>query len=165
MVTAIYPGMFDPITNGHVDIATRASRLFDRVIIAVADSAGKNALFEIGERVELTNIAIKGLKNIDVVSFNVLVTDLAREYDATVIIRGIRAVSDFDYEFQMAGMNRQLYKDIETVFLTPAENLSYISSSLVREIAAYNGDVSLFVNAAVAAALKKRFANDHYVQA
>lgn len=156
MVTAIYPGTFDPITNGHADIAIRAAKLFEKVIIAVADSKSKQTLFSIDERVALANNVMSDLDNVDVISFNGLVTALAREQNAKVIVRGIRAVSDFDYEFQMAGMNRQLCTETETVFLTPSENLGYTTSSLVREIASLNGDVSLFVHESVVAALKEK---------
>lgn len=155
MVIAIYPGTFDPITNGHVDIAKRAAVMFDKVIIAVADSKSKKTLFPVDERVVLASNVLSGVKNIEVVSFHSLVTDLAKEKNAKVIVRGIRAVSDFDYEFQMAGMNRQLTSDVETVFLTPAENLSSITSSLVREISSFGGDVSKFVHPSVLIALKE----------
>ena len=157
MVTAIYPGTFDPITKGHADITRRAAKLFDKVIIAVADTTSKNTLFTIDERVELASKVLSDKKNVEVIPFRALATDLARELNASVIVRGIRAVSDFDYEFQMAGMNRQLNSDIETVFLTPAENLACTTSSLVREIASLNGDVSLFVDSLVVAALKDKF--------
>ena len=157
MVTAIYPGTFDPITIGHADITRRAAKLFDKVIIAVADTTSKNTLFTIDERVELASKVLADIKNIEVIPFRALATDLAREKKASVIVRGIRAVSDFDYEFQMAGMNRQLNSDIETVFLTPAENLACTTSSLVREIASLHGDVSIFVDSIVAAALKDKF--------
>jgi pantetheine-phosphate adenylyltransferase len=155
MVTAIYPGTFDPITNGHADIAERAAGMFEKVIVAVADSKSKKTLFPANERVVLASNVLSGLDNVEVVSFNSLVTDLAKEKKAKVIIRGIRAVSDFDYEFQMAGMNRQLTSDVETVFLTPAENLSSITSSLVREISSFGGDVSKFVHPSTAIALKE----------
>jgi pantetheine-phosphate adenylyltransferase len=154
---ALYPGTFDPITNGHTDITQRAARLFDRVIVAVADSTSKKAVFSTEERVALAKKALQGIDNIEVCSFNKLVTDLARDEKANVIIRGLRAVSDFDYEFQMAGMNRQLFADAETVFLTPAEDLNFISSSLIREIASLGGDVSKFVHVEVLQALKDKF--------
>ncbi len=156
MVTAIYPGTFDPITNGHADIAVRAAKLFEKVIVAVADNTSKQTMFTIDERITLANTVLSDLDNVEVIAFDALVTDLARWKNANVIVRGIRAVSDFDYEFQMAGMNRQLYSEIETVFLTPAENLGYTTSSLVREIASLNGDVSLFVHESVVDALKKK---------
>jgi pantetheine-phosphate adenylyltransferase len=155
MVTAIYPGTFDPITNGHADIAERAAGMFEKVIVAVADSKSKKTLFPVDERVVLASNVLSGIKNVEVVSFHSLVTDFAKDKNAKVIIRGIRAVSDFDYEFQMAGMNRQLTSEVETVFLTPAENLSSITSSLVREISSFGGDVSKFVHPSVLIALKE----------
>ena len=157
MVTAIYPGTFDPITNGHVDIVTRATNMFDKVLFAVAESTSKTTLFTVEERVSLAERILADIKNVEVISFDALITDLARAEKANVIIRGLRAVSDFDYEFQMAGMNRQLLPDLETVFLTPAENLSFISSTLVREIASYHGDVSNFVHPSVVTLLKEKF--------
>jgi len=156
MVTAVYPGTFDPVTNGHVDIANRAAKLFDKVIIAVADSESKQTLFTVEERVVLASNVLSDLKNIEVVSFNSLVTDFANEKGAKVIVRGIRDNSDFHYESQMAGMNRQLISDIETVFLTPSENLSCITSSLVREISSFDGNVSEFVHPSVSIALKEK---------
>jgi len=155
-ITAIYPGTFDPITHGHVDIIARASRLFDKVFLAIADSS-KNTLFTIDERTDLAKITLSSLENVEVCHFDKLVTDVARDLDAKVIVRGIRAAADFDYEFQMAGMNRSLYKDAETIFLRPAEHLSFISSSLVREISSLGGDVSAFVPEAVLEALTKKF--------
>lgn len=155
-ITAIYPGTFDPITNGHHQVVERASHLFHEVIFAIAGSTGKETLFTIEERIELAEAALAELPNVKVRSFYKLVTDLARECEAKVIIRGLRAVSDFDYEFQMAGMNRQLYPEAETVFLTPGENQACLSSSLVREIARLGGDVSPFVHPEVLKALKQR---------
>ena len=156
MVTAIYPGTFDPITNGHVDIAKRAARLFDKVIFAVAESESKNTLFTNKERLVLASNVLSEINNIEVLPFHSLVTDFAKENDATVIVRGIRAVSDFDYEFQMAGMNRKLTADVETIFLAPDDNLSSISSSLVREISSFGGNVSEFVHPSVLVALKEK---------
>ncbi len=155
-ITAIYPGTFDPITNGHSDIIIRASRLFDRVLLAVADGSSKATMFSIDERVALARSVLTSQDNVEVCSFDNLVTDLAREQSAKVIIRGIRAVSDYEYEFQMASMNRQLFADAETVFLTPADHLNFISSSLVKEIASMGGDVSQFVHADVLNALNKK---------
>lgn len=152
-LTAIYPGTFDPITNGHTDIVERAARMFDHVIVAVAASTGKSTTFSTTERVALAREALAGVGNVEVGSFSGLMTVYAKERGARVIVRGLRAVSDFEYEFQMASMNRQLYEEAETVFLTPSEHLSYISSSLVREIAALGGDVNRFVHGAVSAAL------------
>lgn len=155
-ITAIYPGTFDPITNGHSDIVLRATRLFDKVIVAVAKSTNKNTAFSIDERVDMVRKVLDGVENVDVCSFGGLVTSFARERKAKVMIRGLRAVSDFEYEFQMAGMNRKLNDKTETVFLMPAEHLSYISSSLVREVASLGGDVSQFVHKDVMLALKLR---------
>ena len=156
MVSAVYPGTFDPITNGHSDLVQRAAKLFDRVIVAVAMNPGKEPAFNIDERVDLATQVLAGIDGVTVCSFNSLLVDLVREHDAQVILRGLRAVSDFDYEFQLAGMNRRLAPEIETLFLTPAEHYSYISSSLVREIAALNGDVGPFVHDSVRAALNSR---------
>lgn len=156
-ITAIYPGTFDPITNGHSDLVMRAARLFDKVIFAIAESPRKATLFPVEERIRLAQVALADIKTVEVCKFNSLVTRLAREKKAQIIIRGLRAVSDFDYEFQMAGMNRQLYAGAETVFMTPAENLGFISSSLVREIASLGGDVSPFVHTEVLKALKAHF--------
>ena len=155
-VTAIYPGTFDPITNGHTDIVARATTLFDRVIVAVARSTSKKTAFTTDERVAMARRALVDIPGAEVVSFDGLMIDFARDQGAKVIIRGLRAVSDFDYEFQMAGMNRQLHSTAETVFLTPAEHLSYISSSLVREIATFGGDVGKFVHPEVQSALAQR---------
>ncbi len=157
-LTALYPGTFDPITNGHRDIIERATALFDRVIVAVADvgSTSKSTCFSTSERMELVARVIEDLDSVEVISFDRLVTDAARENHARVIVRGLRAVSDFEYEFQMAGMNSKLYPDAETVFLTPADHLNCISSSLVRQIASLGGDVSPFVHPEVNAALKAR---------
>lgn len=157
--TAIYPGTFDPITNGHTDIVQRAARLFDHVVVGVAKSTSKTTAFTIDERVEMATNALAGMDNVEVCSFDGLVTAFVRERGARFIVRGLRAVSDFEYEFQMSSMNRQLYNGAETVFLTPAEHLNYISSSLVREIAALGGDVSPFVHHDVMLALRNRLAS------
>ena len=156
-ITAIYPGTFDPITRGHSDIVIRASQLFSRVIIAVADSNNKSTLFSTEERKKLVMDAMNNAENIEVVSFHGLVTEFAIKNEAKVIIRGLRAVSDFEYEFQMAGMNRKLADGIETLFLMPAEDLNYLSSSLVREIASLGGNVAQFVHPLVNKALKAKF--------
>lgn len=156
-LTAIYPGTFDPITNGHVDIIARATRMFDKVIVAIAGSSSKTTTFSTEQRTQLASSALSSLDNIIVCNFNGLVTEFAHEQGASVIVRGLRAVSDFEYEFQMASMNRQLRSEIETVFLTPAEHLSYISSSLVKEIASLGGDISKFVHEDVVAALQQQF--------
>ncbi len=157
MVTAIYPGTFDPITNGHIDIAQRAAKLFDEVIIAVAERKAEKTLFTKDERLFFVDNLFSNIRNIKSISFDGLVTDLAREKSAKILIRGLRTILDFDYEFKMAGMNKKLYTDIETVFLTPTENFNYISSSLVREIAVLGGDVSLFVPQSIQLALKEKF--------
>jgi pantetheine-phosphate adenylyltransferase len=155
---AIYPGTFDPITNGHTDIVVRAAKLFDQVIVAVARSTSKTTAFSTDERVVMARKALEGIPNVQVMSFEGLMIKFAKQQGVSVVIRGLRAVSDFEYEFQMASMNRQISDDVETVFLTPAEHLSYISSSLVREIAMLGGDVSRFVHPEVLAALKARYA-------
>ena len=152
----VYPGTFDPITNGHCDLVERAARMFDYVIVAVADSQKKGPLFTLDERVGLAREALAHVKNIEVTGFNKLLAYFVRDQDATILLRGLRAVSDFEYEFQLANMNRALAPEIETVFLTPAEHLSFISSSLVREIAMLGGDVHQFVPANVVEALKRK---------
>ena len=156
-ITAIYPGTFDPITNGHLDLIARASKLFDDVIVAVAESRGKQPLFTLDERVCLIDSVIGEFSNVSVIGFENLLVECAKQYQATVIIRGLRAVSDFEYEFQLAGMNRRLAPDIETVFLTPAEQYEFISSSMIREIAKLNGDVSSFVPEPVKLKLISKF--------
>ena len=155
--TAIYPGTFDPITNGHADLLQRALKRFDRVIIAVAGSAGKSTCFSLEERVSLAKTALAALDHVEVVGFDGLLVKFAQEQGAGVILRGLRAVSDFEYEFQLASMNRKLAPDVETMFLTPDEGYSFISSSLVREVAALGGDVGAFVHAAVQTALTERY--------
>ncbi|GAB0153608.1 MULTISPECIES: pantetheine-phosphate adenylyltransferase [Marinobacterium] len=155
MNTAIYPGTFDPITNGHSDLVGRASRLFDRVVVAVAASPKKKPLLSLDERVELAKTALSHLPNVEVIGFDCLLANLVRDQQANIILRGLRAVSDFEYEFQLANMNRKLAPQAESLFLTPAEHLSYISSTLIREIAALGGDVDQFVHPAVASALKQ----------
>ncbi|NEX19258.1 pantetheine-phosphate adenylyltransferase [Thiorhodococcus mannitoliphagus] len=157
MRTVVYPGTFDPITNGHVDLIHRAARLFDRVVVAVAEDTGKAPMFSTDERVALVRASVGEESNVDVVKFSGLLVSFARASGISVIMRGLRAVSDFEYEFQLAGMNRHMAPDIETLFLTPAEKYTYISSSLVREIARLSGDVSAFVSPIVQAALKERF--------
>ena len=156
-LTALYPGTFDPITNGHTDIVERAARMFDLVVVGIARSTGKTTTFSTAERVALARESLAHVANVEVASFSGLMTTFAKQKEARIIVRGLRAVSDFEYEFQMASMNRQLYGAAETLFLTPAEHLSYISSSLVREIAALGGDVTRFVPGPVNAALQDRF--------
>lgn len=156
--TAIYPGTFDPLTNGHMDLIERASRLFDRVIVGVAANPDKSPFFSLEERVSLAQAALAKHHNVEVHGFNSLLAVFARQMKAGVILRGLRAVSDFEFEFQLASMNRHLAPDLETVFLTPAEQYSFISSSLVKEIAKLQGDVSQFVDPQVVLAIKQRLA-------
>ena len=148
-VIAVYPGTFDPITNGHSDLVQRASRLFDRVIVAIAANPEKTPLFNLDDRVGMANEVLAGIDNAEVCGFSDLLVDFARECKANVILRGLRAVSDFEFEMQLASMNRRLDNRIETVFMTPSEETSFISASLVREIALHGGDVSQFVHKAV----------------
>jgi len=156
---AVYPGTFDPITNGHIDLVSRASPLFDRVVVGIAESAGKSPSFGLDDRISLARLALAGLANVEVRGFASLLADFVRETQAGVILRGLRAVSDFEYEFQLASMNRHLIPEAETLFLTPGEKYSFISSSLVREIARLGGDVSGFVHPAVQRALRARWQN------
>ena len=158
--SVIYPGTFDPITNGHVDLTERAARLFDRVVVAIAYSAKKTPLFDLEERVRLCESALSHLDNVEVTGFSNLLTDFAKSQNATCVLRGVRAVADCEYECQLDNMNRAMYPVFESIFLTPSEHLSYISSSLVREIAALNGDITPFVPPQVADALASRFAED-----
>lgn len=154
--TAIYPGTFDPITNGHIDLVHRASLRFDRIIVAVAGSGTKTPFFSLEERIGLARTALENIDNVDIVGFNGLLANFALMQGAGVILRGLRAVSDFEYEFQLASMNRKLAPTVETMFLTPDEGYSFISSGLVREIASLGGDVSAFVHPAVKQALSER---------
>lgn len=155
--SVIYPGTFDPITNGHVDLVERAARLFDRVVVAIAYSEKKTPLFTLEQRVRLSQASLSHLDNVEVLGFNNLLIDFARSQGASCVLRGLRAVADFEYEFQLANMNRAMYPAFESIFLTPSEHLSYISSSLVREIAALNGDVSPFVPEPVNQAIRERY--------
>jgi len=159
ITTAIYPGTFDPITNGHVDLVIRASKLFDKVIVAIAINPGKTPAFSLSERVGFAEQTLTGMTNVEVCGFEGLLVEVAKQKNANVIIRGLRAVSDFEHEFQLASMNRKMEPDVETLFLTPAEQFSYISSSLVREIAALGGDVSEFVAPCVVTELKAKLLN------
>ncbi len=154
---ALYPGTFDPITNGHIDLVARAATLFDKVIVGVAESPGKGPALPLDLRVELARTALAVFANIEVRGFDSLLAHFVKDVGAGVLLRGLRAVSDFEYEFQLASMNRHLIPDVETLFLTPAEQHSFISSSLVREVARLGGDVSGFVHPAVAAALSARW--------
>jgi pantetheine-phosphate adenylyltransferase len=150
---AIYPGTFDPITNGHADLIERASILFNEIVVGVASSPSKRPCFDLANRVSMIEEVTKHLPNVSVVGFTGLLVDFAKEQESKVLIRGLRAVSDFEYEFQLANMNRRLYPELESVFLTPAEENSFISSTLVKEVALHNGDVSQFVHANVEKAL------------
>ena len=156
--SVIYPGTFDPATNGHVDLTERAARLFDRVVVAIAYSEKKTPLFDLKQRIALCEQSLAHLDNVEVVGFNNLLIDFAKSQGSRCVLRGLRAVADFEYEFQLANMNRAMYSEFESIFLTPSEHLSYISSSLVREIAAMGGDITPFVPQPVAAALEEKFA-------
>ena len=157
MKKALYPGTFDPITLGHIDIIERALHLFDQVTIAIATSESKTPLFSLEERIDQIETIFEGNKNVRAIGFTGLVVDLAKEEDTNVLIRGLRAVSDFEYEFQLANMNRAMSPDLESVFLTPKAKFSFLSSTLVREIASMGGQLSAFVDPIVEEALKKRF--------
>lgn len=155
-VAAMYPGTFDPITLGHEDLVRRAIRLFDRVVVAIAANPGKEPMFSLEERVALAKSVLAAYDQVEVTGYEGLTVEFAREHGLTVIVRGLRAISDFEYEFQLANMNRHLTDEVETAFLTPTETYTYISSSLVREIASLGGDISEFVSPAVKKALLER---------
>ncbi|GAB6069357.1 pantetheine-phosphate adenylyltransferase [Thiomicrorhabdus hydrogeniphila] len=155
-ITAVYPGTFDPITCGHFDLIERAARFYDRLVIAVADNRNKSSLFTLEERVALAKEVTQNLPNVEVIGFSGLLVDFVKEINGNVLLRGLRAVSDFEYEFQLASMNRKLAPEVETMFMTPAEQYAFISSSLVREISALGGDVSEFVHPVVGKALKEK---------
>ena len=156
MIKAVYPGTFDPLTRGHEDLVRRASKLFDSLILGIADSRAKRTYFTLDERIEIAREVLGDVKNLQVVGFDGLLIDFVRKQGARVVLRGLRAVSDFEYEFQLAGMNRNLFPEMETVFLTPSEQHMFISATLVREIAALGGDVSEFVHPVVAKRLKQK---------
>ena len=156
MKIAVYPGTFNPITNGHTDLVERASGLFDKIIVAVGTNTQKGKSLPTERRVELANEVLKHIENVEITSFDGLLTDFVSKRGAKIILRGLRTVADFEYEFQLVGMNRVLNPEIETVFLAPAEHLSYISSTLVREIALLGGNISKFVHPAVAEAIMER---------
>ena len=154
--SAVYPGTFDPITNGHQDLVRRAAGIFDRVVIGIASNPGKEPLFTLAERVELAQKVLSEHKNVTVIGYSGLTVDFAREQGCGIVVRGLRAMSDFEFEFQLASMSRHLARDVDYIFLTPQEQFTFISSTLVREIAMFGGDVSQFVHPAVAEALKAR---------
>jgi pantetheine-phosphate adenylyltransferase len=154
---AVYPGSFDPVTNGHVDIIRRACRIFDRVIVAVSKAAHKQATFTVRERIQMLSEVAKGLPNIEVDSFNGLLVDYLKKRKANVLIRGLRVVSDMDYEFQLASMNRKLYPDVETVFLMPADRYTYLSSSIVKEVAHMGADITDLIPPQVQRRLRAKF--------
>ena len=156
-ITAVYPGTFDPITNGHLDLVERAVRFYDRLVIAVANNRNKQSLFDLDSRVQLAQQVTAHLPHVEVMAFDGLLVEFVHQIQGNVLLRGLRAVSDFEYEFQLASMNRKLAPEIETMFMTPAEQYAFISSSLVKEVARLNGDVSEFVPPIVAQALHKRF--------
>jgi pantetheine-phosphate adenylyltransferase len=153
---AIYPGTFDPMTRGHEDLVRRAADLFDRVIVAIAESQAKRPFFDLAERVDIAREVLAVYRNVEVIGFDSLLMDFVHQHNAKVIIRGLRAVSDFEYEFQMAGMNRNLFPEVETVFLTPGEQYMFVSATMVREIARLGGDVSKFVHPQVSERLRNR---------
>jgi pantetheine-phosphate adenylyltransferase len=155
LTKAIYPGTFDPITRGHEDLVLRAARLFDNVVLAIADSPSKRPFFTLDERVKMAKESLAGHANVEVVGIAGLLMDFLRDQNARIILRGLRAVSDFEYEFQMAGMNRKLYPDVETIFLTPGEQYMFVSATMVREIATLGGDVSHFVNPVILPYLRR----------
>ena len=156
-LVAVYPGTFDPITHGHTDLVSRAARVFERVIVAIAESPHKTPFFSLETRIELAKSQLGDLDNIDIVGFSNLLVDFVQDNGASVIVRGLRAVSDFEYEFQLASMNRNLREEVETMFLTPDERYGFISSTLVREVARLGGDVSQFVGPEIQVALGKQF--------
>ncbi|PCH62638.1 MAG: pantetheine-phosphate adenylyltransferase [SAR86 cluster bacterium] len=159
MKIAVYPGTFNPITNGHTDLVRRASRLFDHIIVAVINRSGKGNALPIEQRLSLAQEVLSDIDNVEVVAFESLLTTFVKSRGAKIILRGLRTVADFEYEFQLVGMNRVLEPDIETVFLAPSEHLSYISSTLVREISSYGGDITKFVDPLVVTAMSERGAD------
>jgi pantetheine-phosphate adenylyltransferase len=156
MIKAVYPGTFDPLTRGHEDLVRRAATLFDKIIVAIADSKAKRPFFTLQERIAMAKEVLADVKNVQIVGFSSLLTEFVRKQGARVVLRGLRAVSDFEYEFQLAGMNRNLYPEMETIFLTPSEQHMFISATLVREIATLGGDVTEFVHPSVAKRLKQK---------
>jgi pantetheine-phosphate adenylyltransferase len=156
MIKAVYPGTFDPLTRGHEDLVRRAATLFDTLVLAIAESTAKRTFFTLEERLAIAKEVLGDMKNVEVVGFKGLLTDFVRKQRARVVLRGLRAVSDFEYEFQLAGMNRNLYPEMETIFLTPSEQHMFISATLVREIATLGGDVSEFVHPSVVKRFKQK---------
>ncbi|MBS83416.1 MAG: pantetheine-phosphate adenylyltransferase [Gammaproteobacteria bacterium] len=154
---AVYPGTFDPVTNGHADLVKRASKIFDKVIIAVASNPQKTTLFSLDERIILANTVFSDFNNTEVFPLEKLVVEFAKEHSATIILRGLRAVSDFEYEVQLAGMNRSMEPNIESVFMSPGEEFSFLSSSIIKDIAKHKGDLSKFVHKTVEEALRKKY--------
>jgi pantetheine-phosphate adenylyltransferase len=157
MLKVVYPGTFDPFTRGHEDLARRAARLFDHIVIGIADSESKRPFFTTAERVAMAREVLAPIANVDVIAFSSLLMDFVQRQGARAVLRGLRAVSDFEYEFQMAGMNRNLYPEVETLFLTPSDQYMFVSSTIVREIAKLGGDVSQFVHPHVHAKLREKF--------
>ena len=155
-LTAVYPGTFDPITNGHTDLVNRGVKIFDKIIIAVAQNPSKNTLFNVKERIEFIQEIFDANSQVEIYSLDKLLVDFANNHNATVILRGLRAVSDFEYEVQLASMNRSMEPNIESVFMSPAEEYGFLSSSIIKEIAKHGGDLSKFVDKAVLAALQKK---------
>ena len=156
MIKAVYPGTFDPLTRGHEDLVRRAATLFDKLVLAIADSKAKKPFFTLEERIAMAREVLGDMKNVEVVGFSSLLTEFVKKQGARVVLRGLRAVSDFEYEFQLAGMNRNLYPEMETIFLTPSEQHMFISATLVREIASLGGDVSKFVHPHIEKKLKAK---------
>jgi pantetheine-phosphate adenylyltransferase len=162
-IRAVYPGTFDPITNGHEDLIQRASRLFTEVVVGVAHSQAKRPFFSMDERVDIASKVLAGYKNVSVLGFSGLLSEFVREQSATVILRGLRAVSDFEYEFQLAGMNRRLAPGVETLFLTPSDKYLFLSATIVREIAVLGGDITAFVHPVTAEAMKAKIGRGEQV--
>jgi pantetheine-phosphate adenylyltransferase len=158
MLKVVYPGTFDPFTRGHEDVVRRAAWLFDRVVVGIADSESKRPFFTTAERIDMTREVLAPFANVEVAGFSTLLMDFVHAQDARVVLRGLRAISDFEYEFQMAGMNRNLYPEVETLFLTPAEKYTFISSTIVREVAKFGGDVSQFVHPIILARMHAKLA-------
>lgn len=160
LTKAVYPGTFDPLTHGHEDLVRRAANIFGSVVVGIADSRNKRPFFSLDERVEMAKFVLAHLTNVEVIGFDGLLLDLLREHNANIILRGLRAISDFDYEFQMAGMNRKLFPEVETLFLTPSDQYMFISATMVREIAMLGGDISEFVDPRICAQMNAKIHHD-----